>query len=116
LLSIGLDVTAKLIFSSWQLGSGEEDFTAMRIVIEGEKDGRPVRRAWDLLDRFDRETETTSMARTTGYTCTSIVRLVAAGLYKHKEISPPEYVGREAEAYAFVLRHLAERGVVFREV
>lgn len=110
------DVTAKLLFSSWQLGPGEEDFTALRIVIEGEKDGRPVRRAWDLLDRFDRETETTSMARTTGYTCTSIVRLVAAGLYKHKGISPPEYVGRDAEACAFVLRHLAERGVVFREV
>lgn len=111
-----LDVTAKLLFSSWQLGQGEEDFTAMRIVIEGQKDGRPVRRAWDLLDRFDRETQTTSMARTTGYTCTSIVRLVAAGLYTQKGISPPEYVGRDADAYAFVLRHLAERGVVFREV
>lgn len=111
-----LDVTAKLLFSSWQLGPGEEDFTALRIVVEGEKDGRPVRRAWDLLDRFDRETQTTSMARTTGYTCTSIVRLVAAGLYTHKGISPPEYVGRDADACDFVLRHLAERGVVFREV
>ncbi len=110
-----LDLTARLLFSSWQLGPGEEDFTAMRIVVEGEKDGRRRRHTWDLLDRYDRETGTTSMARTTGYTCTAAVRLVAAGLYDRKGISPPEFVGRDAEAYTFMLRELAARGVVFRE-
>ena len=110
-----LDLTARLLFSSWQLGPEEEDFTAMRIVVEGEQEGRRVRRAWDLLDRFDRETGTTSMARTTGYTCTAAVRLVAAGLYGRKGISPPEFVGRDAAAYEFMMRELAARGVVFRE-
>lgn len=110
-----LDLTAKLLFSSWQLGPGEEDFTVMRIVVEGEKDGRRSRYAWDLLDRFDRETGTTSMARTTGYTCTAAVRLVAAGLYDRKGISPPEFIGRDARAYEFILRELAARGVVFKE-
>jgi saccharopine dehydrogenase-like NADP-dependent oxidoreductase len=110
-----LDLTAKLLFSSWQLGPGEEDFTVMRIVVEGEKDGRRARHIWDLLDRYDRETGTTSMARTTGYTCTAAVRLVAAGLFDRKGISPPEFVGRDAAAYQFILRELALRGVVFRE-
>ena len=110
-----LDVTAKLLFSSWQLGPEEEDFTVMRIEIEGAKDGRRSRHTWDLLDRFDRQTGTTSMARTTGYTCTAAVRLVAAGLYKAKGISPPEHVGRDAGAYAFMMRELAARGVEFRE-
>lgn len=110
-----LDLTARLLFSSWQLGAGEEDVTAMRIVVEGEKDGRRVRRTWDLLDRYDRATGTTSMARTTGYTCTAAVRLVAAGLYDRKGISPPEFVGRDAMAYEFMLRELAQRRVVFRE-
>ncbi len=110
-----LDLTARLLFSSWQLGPGEEDFTVMRIVVEGEKDGRRARHTWDLLDRYDRETGTTSMARTTGYTCTAAVRLVAAGLYDRKGISPPEFVGRDAAAYQFILRELALRGVVFRE-
>jgi saccharopine dehydrogenase-like NADP-dependent oxidoreductase len=110
-----LDLTARLLFSSWQLGAGEEDFTAMRIVVEGEKEGRRLRRAWDLLDRYDRATGTTSMARTTGYTCTAAVRLVAAGLYDRKGISPPEFVGRDAAAYEFMMRELAARGVVFRE-
>jgi saccharopine dehydrogenase-like NADP-dependent oxidoreductase len=110
-----LDLTARLLFSSWQLGPGEEDFTVMRIAIEGEKDGRRSRHTWDLLDRYDRATLTTSMARTTGYTCTAAVRMVAAGLYGRKGISPPEFVGRDAAAYAFILRELAARGVVFQE-
>jgi saccharopine dehydrogenase-like NADP-dependent oxidoreductase len=110
-----LDVTAKLLFSSWQLGPGEEDFTVMRIVVEGEKDGRRARYAWDLLDRFDRETNTTSMARTTGYTCTAAVRMVAAGLYDRRGISPPEFVGRDAGAYAFIMSELAARGITFKE-
>jgi saccharopine dehydrogenase-like NADP-dependent oxidoreductase len=110
-----LDVTAKLLFSSWQLGPGEEDFTVMRIVVEGEKDGRRARYAWDLLDRFDRATGTTSMARTTGYTCTAAVRLVAAGLYDRRGISPPEFVGRDAGAYAFIRNELAARGITFKE-
>ncbi|HXO20836.1 MAG TPA: saccharopine dehydrogenase C-terminal domain-containing protein [Thermoanaerobaculia bacterium] len=110
-----LDVTARLLFSAWQLGEGEEDLTVMRVIVEGEKAGRATSYRYDLLDRYDRATGTTSMARTTGYTCTAIVRLVAAGLYTRKGISPPEFVGQEPEAYAFVLRELAERGVVFRE-
>lgn len=110
-----LDLTARLLFSSWQLGPGEEDFTVMRIAVEGEKDGRRARYAWDLLDRFDRETGTTSMARTTGYTCTAAVRMVAAGLYDRRGISPPEFVGRDKNAYDFMMRELAARGVVFRE-
>jgi lysine 6-dehydrogenase len=110
-----LDLTARLLFSSWQLGPGEEDFTVMRIAVEGEKDGRRSRHTWDLLDRFDRATGTTSMARTTGYTCTAAVRLVAAGLYDRKGISPPEFVGRDERAYDFILRELAARGVVFQE-
>ena len=110
-----LDLTAKLLFSAWQLGPEEEDFTVLRVEVEGEKGSRRVRQSWDLLDRYDRETRTTSMARTTGYTCTAMVRLLAAGLYTRKGISPPEYVGRDADCCAFVLRELAERGVRFRE-
>jgi saccharopine dehydrogenase-like NADP-dependent oxidoreductase len=110
-----LDLTAKLLFSAWQLGEGEEDFTVMRVVVEGQRDGRALRYSYDLLDRYDSASRTTSMARTTGYTCTAVVRLVAAGLYKRKGISPPEFVGQEADAYAFVMSELEKRGVSFRE-
>jgi hypothetical protein len=54
------------------------------------------------------------MARTTGYPATMAVRALAAGLYNQKRISPPEFVGRNEEAIAFILQGLEERGLVFR--
>ena len=110
-----LDLTSRLLFPLWQLGEGEEDLTVMRVTVEGEKDGKRVRRVYDLLDRYDPVTKTTSMARTTGYTCTAVVRLLASGLYSRPGISPPEFLGRAEGCYLFVMRELAKRGVVFRE-
>ncbi|HVN74959.1 MAG TPA: saccharopine dehydrogenase C-terminal domain-containing protein [Thermoanaerobaculaceae bacterium] len=110
-----LDVTSRLLFPSWQFGPGEEDLTAMRVTVEGISTGRSVRRTFEMVDRFDRTTGTTSMARTTGFTCTAGVRLVASGLWGRKGVSPPEFLGRDRRCYDFVVADLAKRGVVFRE-
>ena len=110
-----LDVTSRLLFPSWQFAPGEEDLTAMRVIVEGSKDGRRLRRSFEMVDRFDRATGTTSMARTTGYTCTAGVRLLAGRLWERAGVSPPEYVGREARCYQFVMADLAKRNVVFAE-
>ena len=110
-----LDLTSKLLFPLWKLHEEEEDFTVMRVSVEGYKSDRVVRYVYDLLDRYDAETGTTSMARTTGYTCTAVTRLVARGLYERPGISPPEFIGREERCYLFVMQELAKRGVVFRE-
>jgi len=76
-----IDLTAKLLFPMWRLCDGDEDLTVMRISATGVTKGGPVRYTYELLDGYDAESGTTSMARTTGYTCTSVVRLVAQGLY-----------------------------------
>lgn len=112
---VPLDLTAKLLVDEWRLEPGEEDLTVMRVEVDGLDDGRPVRRTFDLLDRYDSETGTTSMARTTGFMCTAVVRLVAEGRYECPGISPPEFVGREPGCFEAVTRHLEERGVVFRD-
>jgi saccharopine dehydrogenase-like NADP-dependent oxidoreductase len=93
---------------------GDEDFTVMRVTVEGLQNGMEQRQVFQLLDRYDRATGTTSMARTTGYTCAAMARLVAAGGYRRRGISPPEYVGREPGCWAFIRSELARRGVVFR--
>jgi hypothetical protein len=54
------------------------------------------------------------MARTTGYTATVAVRMLAAGLYRERGISPPELVGRHQACVDFMLSGLEERGVVFK--
>jgi saccharopine dehydrogenase-like NADP-dependent oxidoreductase len=110
-----LDFTAKLLFPKWKLKEGEEDVTVMMVQVEGIKDGKKLRYTWDLFDRFDRATGTHSMARTTGYTATVALRMIAAGLYTRKDISVPEYIGEHPECVKFLLQGLAERGVVYHE-
>jgi saccharopine dehydrogenase-like NADP-dependent oxidoreductase len=55
------------------------------------------------------------MARTTGYTATMAVRLLAEGLYTEPGITPPEYLGRVPGCVTFMLEGLARRGVEYRE-
>ena len=110
-----LDLTTKLLFPMWQMKEGDEDFTILRVIVEGEKDGRRVMHTFDMLDRYDPASGVTSMARTTGYTCTAVARLVASGRYTRKGISPPEFVGREPGCRDFVLAELQKRGIRFTE-
>ncbi len=110
-----LDVTAALLFPKWTLPEGEHDFTVMRVVIEGQREGEILRYTYDLLDRYDSATGITSMARTTGYTCSVAARLVADGVITQKGIVPPEYIGAHAAAYGALMAGLQERNVVFRE-
>lgn len=111
-----IDLTSRLLFPAWQLGPGEEDLTVMRIEVCGVKGGETTVESWDLLDRYDASTGVTSMARTTGYTCTAGVRLVAAGLFREPGVIPPERIGGRDGCLDFMLARLAERGVVFERM
>jgi saccharopine dehydrogenase-like NADP-dependent oxidoreductase len=108
-----LDLTTKLLFPMWKLEEGEADLTVMKVVVEGKKEGKKVRYAWDLLDRYDPVTGIHSMARTTGYAATMALRMVANGLYTRKGISVPEFIGRQPECVEFLLAGLRERGVIY---
>ncbi len=83
----------------------------MRVTVDGEDAEGPVRHTFVLDDRYDPVTDTSSMARTTGYTATALARLVLAGRYREPGISPPERVGGTDGALEHVLACLRERGV-----
>ena len=108
-----IDLTARLLFPKWQLKPGEEDYTVMHIRISGEKNGAPLQYTYRLLDRYDRESKTISMARTTGYTCTSVANLLLENQVDRKGIIPPEYIGESKSNFDFIKKYLEERGVVF---
>ncbi len=109
-----IDLTARLLFPIWKLQPGETDLTVMQVIVEGEKDGEKVRHTYDLLDRFDVARNVHSMARTTGFTATAAVRMIAGGLYSRQGIIAPEYVGEEPRCVEFMLKELAERGVIYK--
>lgn len=105
-----IDVTASLLFPKWKLKPGEREFTVMRIRISGHENGVAKTYQYNLLDHTDTSTQTLSMARTTGYTCTAAVALLLQGKFSRKGICPPEYLGGHFE---FIRNYLAERGVMY---
>lgn len=108
-----IDLSSKLMFPKWQLKEGEEEFTVMRIIIEGRDSGERYRYRYDLFDRYDRKNNITSMARTTGYTCTAVANLMMEGMYESPGINPPEYIGKTEGHLKFILGYLKERNVVY---
>lgn len=106
-----LDVTGAILFPKWKMRADEADFTVMRVEIAGEDKGEPVNRVFELFDQFDWKTRTTSMARTTGYTCSAAVRVLAEGRISRKGVVPPEHLGQIPGVFERVLGLLDERGV-----
>lgn len=110
-----LELTAKLLFPKLKLNHGEEDFTVMKIIIEGKKEQKSLRYEYDLLDYYDRTSQTTSMARTTGYTASVMARLLLNGTYLRPGISPLELVGQEESAFQALIQGLKERNIIYQE-
>jgi len=109
-----IDLTTRLLFPMWDL-KDEEDLTVMQVMVEGTKEGKRFLFSWELMDEYNKPTGIHSMARTTGYTATAAARMIIAGVYNRKGISPPEYIGLEPSCVDFILKDLAKRGVIYRE-
>ncbi|MCJ7558281.1 MAG: saccharopine dehydrogenase NADP-binding domain-containing protein [Gammaproteobacteria bacterium] len=111
-----IDVTAKLMFEQWRMAEDEEDLTVMQVMLDGLQDGKRVRHDFYMVDSYDKATHTTSMARTTGYTCAIVARQVLEGMFTRKGICPPEFVGATTGCYGHLLLELERRGIHVEEV
>ena len=112
---IPLHLTAELLFPQLKLEDSEDDLTIMRIVGEGQKAGKRQRVTFDLLDRRDPETGITSMARTTGYTATSVTELFLQDKIKRRGFILPEHLGQENGFIELLLDELESRGVIYKK-
>ncbi|GAB4112122.1 MAG: saccharopine dehydrogenase family protein [Candidatus Caldatribacteriota bacterium] len=110
-----IEFTSKLLFSQWELKEGEEEFTIMRIIVQGKNRGKRLIYTYDLLDYYDKKEKATSMSRTTGFPCAIMARLVARGEYSVKGICPPEIIGKNHQIFFKVLKELEKRKVIFKE-
>jgi len=108
------DLTAALLFPKWEMQPGEADITAMRLTISGKENNKAKTYTYTLLDRYDSETKTTSMARTTGYTCTAVADLILSEKYNRKGIIPPEYIGEVGNNFEYVKEYLEARGIIYQ--
>ncbi len=110
-----IDLTVKLLFPFWKPEDDEDEFTLLKLIIEGEEEGKKKKYIYTVFDKFDRETKTSSMARTTGYTCTAVARLVLDGSFNQKGICPPEYVGAVPGVMDKIFDMLKERNIYVSE-
>lgn len=110
-----IDLTAALLLPQWQLGEQEKEFTVMRVMVKGIERGKAVTYEYDLLDYRDDKTGLSSMARTTGFTCTAAVRWMASGKVDSVGILPGELLAKDPAVLPFVFDHLHKRGVLWEQ-
>ena len=110
-----IDFTAKLLFPKWKLNEGEVDLTVMKVIVEGKKGKKKLRYTYDLFDKYDPATGIHSMARTTGYTATVALNMIAGKVYTRKGMSVPEFIGQQHECVKYMLQGLKQRGVIYTE-
>lgn len=106
------NVTSKILFDEWKLDENEEEITVMRITLRGKNDsGKQEEVVCNLFDEYDISTNTSSMARTTGYTATAAANMLIEGLYSEHGVFPPELIGKYEDCYNYIFAYLKERNI-----
>lgn len=110
------EFTSTILFDQWKLNENEEEFTLMKIIIQGMQSGVNKTINYYLFDEYDTATQTPSMSRTTGYTATAAVNMLNNNLFTAKGVFPPELIGKDENCFNFLINYLKERGVVIKKI
>lgn len=111
------ELSTSLFKKHWALGENEPEFTVMRINISGQDKqvaNKLVEHQYDLYDEFDPITETGSMARTTGYTCTAAANLILDNSVTTKGILPPESLGQDKASFQKILAYYSNKNIILK--
>jgi lysine 6-dehydrogenase len=109
-----LDFTSRILINNWKSGESENEFTVMRVTLKGENEAGLIGEVvYELYDEYNAETNTSSMARTTGYTATAAANMFLDGLFTEKGVFPPELVGKNEMCFDYILKYLGDRNIRF---
>lgn len=108
-----LDLTSHLLTTAWAMESEEPDITVMRICLSGTKAEERWAIRYDLFDRYDPVTHTSSMARTTGYTCAAVANILVNNEYQRVGVNPPELIGMDETCFTNIITYLEQRNIHF---
>ncbi len=108
-----LELTTELLFPMWKLEPDEKEFTVLKMIIKGGKNGEEIKIVYSMFDEYDSKSGISSMARTTGYTCTAVARLLIGKKFNRKGICPPEFIGETKDCLNFVTEELKKRGIIY---
>jgi lysine 6-dehydrogenase len=105
-----MEFTSALLFNQWKLGETEEEFTLMQIDLS---DAEKII-SYNLYDEYDAQTQTSSMSRTTGYTCTAALNMLIQKRFTGKGVFPPELIGKDEDCFNYIMDYLKERNICYR--
>ncbi len=94
----------------------EEDMLLLRVLLNGNKDGLPVSKLFEVIDMYDNVKGITALSRTTAYTATGISLLLGMGIINEKGVIPPETIGLNEKYMKYLLKHLFERNIHVKEM
>ncbi len=98
---------------AWTPADDQAEFTLLRINLHGFESGVEKRFSYTLFAGYDQQRHMSSMATSTGYTCSAVARCLLDGAYRRAGISPPSYIGAEPGCLHRIFAHLKARNVVF---
>jgi lysine 6-dehydrogenase len=88
-----------------------KDLVALRVIVDGTKNGRPVTHTFQLVDRHDDGRGISAMERTTGYSLSITGQLQAEGAIKPAGVHTPD----ECVPGERYITELAKRGIVIHD-
>lgn len=85
----------------------DRDLVVLRVAARGQKEGKNVEIAYDLLDFYDPKTRLTAMERTTGFSLALVAEMLAQGVVRARGAVPLE---KSVPGRAF-LEEIRKRGI-----
>jgi saccharopine dehydrogenase-like NADP-dependent oxidoreductase len=92
-----------------------KDLLAMKIEVEGQKNGVKTGYSYHLLDYHDEKTSVSAMGRTTAYTASAVIRLLIDNTIKEKGVVPPEILGMNEKIFRKIMTELKRDGIKITE-
>ena len=110
---VPFELTSEVLKKAWKLEPDEHEFTIMRIKIRRKEKEEKKEIVYDLFDEFDSATQTSSMARTTGFTATAACQMILDKVFVKKGLFVPEMIGEIPVCFDYIMNYLRERKVVY---
>ena len=107
-------VLAVLFREKLKFTERDRDITLMKVEVVGTKDGKKFRYIQEIVDRYDESSHMTSMARTTGFTCSVVAEILARKMFSGIGFFAPEKAIK-GEYYDTLMEGLGRRGIFINE-
>jgi len=98
-----------------QYEQGEGDLVVQRVHVIGQKNGERTLYAYEFMDFYDEENDTTAMARTTAYPCSIVAQMIARGDIKERGVVHAGKIGWNIQLAEAFFSELAKRGIHIKE-